>query len=44
MATIIQRAINNKGGDDSLGITEEEKQQLLEEMEKLSKDNQNGSE
>lgn len=44
MATIIQRAINNKGGDDSLGITEEEKQQLLEEMEKLSKDNQNGPE
>jgi len=44
MATIIQRVINNKGGDDSLGITEEEKQQLLEEMERLSKDNQNGPE
>lgn len=44
MATIIQRVINSKTGDDSLGITEEEKQQLLEEMEKLNQNNQNASE
>lgn len=35
MATIIQRALNNAGGDE-LGISEEEKSQLLEEIEKLN--------
>jgi hypothetical protein len=33
MATIIQRALNNSSGEESLGITEEEKQQLMEELE-----------
>lgn len=36
MSTIIQRALNNSSGEESLGITEEEKQQLLEELEKIS--------
>ena len=36
MATIVQRALNNSGGEDSLGITEEEKQQLMEELDKLN--------
>jgi hypothetical protein len=36
MATIIQRAMNNSSGEESLGITEEEKQQLMEELEKIN--------
>ena len=36
MATIVQRALNNSSGEDSLGITEEEKQQLMEELDKLN--------
>lgn len=37
MATIIQRALNNSNnGDDSTGISEEEKAQLMEELEKLN--------
>ena len=36
MATIIQRVINNNTTDDgNFGISEEEKNQLLEEMDKL---------
>lgn len=35
MATIIQRALNNVTEDGSLGISEEEKQQLLSAMEDL---------
>lgn len=35
MATIIQRTLQNKGGDDDLGISEEEKQQLLQEIENI---------
>ena len=36
MATIIQRVINNSTTDDgNFGISEEEKKQLLEEMDKL---------
>jgi hypothetical protein len=38
MATIIQRALNNSSGEESLGITEEEKQQLMEELEKINSD------
>lgn len=38
MATIIQRAMNNNSGEESLGITEEEKQQLMEELEKINSD------
>ena len=36
MATIVQRAFNNSSGEDALGITEEEKQQLIEELDKLN--------
>ena len=36
MATIVQRALNNSSGEDALGITEEEKQQLKEELDKLN--------
>jgi hypothetical protein len=36
MATIIQRAINNSSGEDSLGITESEKEELLAELDKLN--------
>ena len=36
MATIVQRVLNNSRNEDSLGITEEEKTQLLEELDKLN--------
>ena len=36
MATIVQRALNNSSGGEALGITEEEKQQLMEELDKLN--------
>jgi hypothetical protein len=36
MSTIIQRALNNSSSDDSIGITEEEKQQLMKELETLN--------
>ena len=36
MANIIQRALNNSSGEDALGITEDEKEQLLEELDKLN--------
>ena len=36
MATIVQRALNNSSSEDALGITEEEKQELLEELDKLN--------
>jgi hypothetical protein len=35
MATLVQRALNSSSEDGSLGISDEEKAQLLEEMEKL---------
>ena len=35
MATLVQRALNSTNEDGSLGISDEEKAQLLEEMEKL---------
>ena len=38
MATLVQRALNSSNEDGSLGISDEEKAQLLEEMEKLQKD------
>jgi hypothetical protein len=37
MATLIQRALNSTSEDGGLGISDEEKQQLLDEMEKLNK-------
>jgi len=39
MATIVQRALQNMEVDGGLGISEEEKDQLLAEMEKISKEN-----
>jgi hypothetical protein len=40
MATIVQRAIQNQSDDGSFGISEEEKAQLLQEIDKLNnKDN-----
>jgi ribosomal protein S16 len=38
MATIVQRALQNVNEDGGLGISDEEKEQLLAEMEKLQKD------
>jgi len=39
MATIIQRAVQNDGDDDgNFGMTEEEKQQLLNEVKKFGED------
>ena len=39
MATIIQRVINNNSNDDGgLGISDEEKAQLLAEMDKIAND------
>ena len=36
MATIVQRALNNSSSEDSVMLTDEEKEQLIEEMEKLN--------
>ena len=36
MATIIQRVLNTNNTEDPLGITESEKQQLMEELEKIN--------
>lgn len=36
MATIVQRVLSNNSTEDSLGITEAEKQQLMEELDKLN--------
>ena len=36
MATIVQRALNNSSSEDSMGITEEEKAELMEELDKLN--------
>jgi|TARA_R110000803_G_scaffold51993_1_gene107145 hypothetical protein len=35
MATLVQRALNSSNEEGGLGISDEEKSQLLEEMEKL---------
>jgi|TARA_R100000664_G_C2679898_1_gene88366 hypothetical protein len=40
MATIVQRALQTVNEDGELGISEEEKQELLDEMERLEKINQ----
>lgn len=36
MATIVQRVINNGSSEDSLGITDSEKDELLAELDKLN--------
>lgn len=42
MAAIIQRVVNNEGnGEDSLGISEAEKQALLDTLENISKGKDN---
>jgi hypothetical protein len=41
MSTIIQRTLNSSSSEESLGITEEEKQQLLTELEKLNPESNN---
>ena len=46
MATIVQRALNNSSSEDTLGIKEEEKIQLMEELDKLNnnfEDKKNGA-
>ena len=47
MATIVQRALNNNGGEDALGITEAEKEELMAQLDELnnsfkSKENKDG--
>ena len=45
IATIVQRVLNNSSGEEALGITESEKQELLEELDKLNsnfKEQKNG--
>ena len=45
MATIVQRVLNKSSNEDSLGITEEEKQELIAELDKLNsnfEDKKNG--
>ena len=45
MATIIQRVLNNSTNENPLGITEEEKQELIAELDKLNsnfEDKKNG--
>ena len=38
MATIVQRVVNNSNNEDSLGISEAEKEELLAELNKLNAD------
>tara|TARA_Y100000385_G_C12715320_1_gene476301 strand:- start:166 stop:522 length:357 start_codon:yes stop_codon:yes gene_type:complete len=41
MATIVQRALNNSSSDDTLGITDEEKAELMAELDKLNENFEN---
>lgn len=41
MSTIIQRALNNSSSDDATGITEEEKAELMAELDKLNENFEN---
>ena len=41
MATIVQRALNNSSSEDSLGITDEEKAELMAELDKLNENFEN---
>ena len=36
MATIVQRVVNNSNNEDSLGITEEEKEELMAELDRIN--------
>ena len=47
MATIVQRALNSSSGEDALGITEAEKEELMAQLDELnssfkSKENKDG--
>ena len=41
MATIVQRALNNRSSEDSMGITEQEKEELMAELDKLNENYEN---
>ena len=41
MATIVQRALNNSTSEDTMGITEEEKAELMAELDKLNENFEN---
>ena len=41
MATIIQRALNNSSSEDTLGIQDEEKAELMAELDKLNENFEN---
>ena len=41
MATIVQRALNNSSSEDSMGITEQEKEELMAELDKLNENYEN---
>ena len=43
MATIVQRALNNTSGENTMGITEAEKAELMEELDKLSNNFEEGN-
>ena len=48
MATIVQRALNNSNGEDALGITEAEKEELMAQLDELNnsfkgKENKDGN-
>ena len=36
MATIVQRVVNNSNNEDSLGITEAEKEELMAELDRIN--------
>ena len=42
MSTIIQRALNNSSSDESMGITDEEKAELMAELDKLNENYEKG--
>ena len=44
MATIVQRALQNVGEEGGLGISDEEREQLLEELDKITNQQNNKEE
>jgi hypothetical protein len=41
LATIVQRVVGSGGNEDSIDLSDEEKAQLLQEIEKITEDNKN---
>jgi hypothetical protein len=41
LATIVQRVVGSGGNEDSMDLSDEEKSQLLQEIEKITEDNKN---